>query len=158
STSSAERYLPYVEGVRDRRAAYDDATLARAVREGVDSDGKPLKYLMPHFKVGDGDMTALTAYLKSLDQAHVPGVTDAALHFATIITPAADPVKRKGMLAVLEQYFAERNARQMSPAPRLHGSRVVEFMVHRRWELRVWQLTGPEAAWGEQLDGHMKEE
>jgi len=153
-----ELELPYVDGVRDKRAPYTDATLARAIREGIDAQGKQLKYLMPHFKLGDADMAALIAYLKTLDQRRVPGVTEALLHFATIITPDADPVKRRGMLAVLEQYFSERNARQMSPAPRLRSARVVEFMVHRKWQLHVWELTGPEETWGEQLDRRMKDE
>jgi cytochrome c553 len=153
-----ERYLPYVEGVRDRRERYTEATLARAIREGIDSEGKTLKVLMPHFSLGDSDMAQLIAYLKSLDQRNVPGVTDTVLHFATIITPDADPVKRRGMLAVLEQFVAERNARQMSPQPRVSSSRVVEFMAHRQWRLHVWELTGPEATWGEQLARRMKEE
>ncbi len=147
--------LPYVEGVRDRRAPYTPASLARAVRDGIDSEGRQLKALMPHFRIDDGDMAALTSYLVSLDQRHVPGVTDTVLHFATIITPDADPVQRSGMLAVLKQFVAERNARQMSPAPRMHSGRVVSFMVHRQWQLHVWELTGPEDTWGEQLERRM---
>ena len=49
------------------------------------------------------DMAALIAYLKSLDVRQVPGVTDTVLHFATIVTPDADPVKRAGMLDVLPE-------------------------------------------------------
>jgi len=30
---------------------------------------------------------------------------DSVLHFATIVTPDADPLKRRGMLDVLEQFF-----------------------------------------------------
>jgi len=112
---------------------------------------------MPQFQLGDSDMAALTGYLRSLDQRKVPGVTDATLHFATIITPDADPVKRKGMLAVLEQFFTERNARQMSPAPRMSAARI-SFMVHRRWELHVWELSGSESTWEQQLERRMKEE
>jgi hypothetical protein len=153
-----ERDVPYVQGMRDKRPPYTEATLARAIRDGIDNEGRPLKYLMPHFKLGNADMAQLIAYLRSLDQRRVPGVTDALLHFATIITPDADPVKRRGMLGVLEQFFAERNARQMSPAPRLRSARLVEFMVHRRWQLQVWELTGPESSWGEQLDRFMKDE
>ena len=156
--SGEQLELPFVEAVRDKRAPYTEATLANAVRDGVDSEGRALKTLMPHFQLGDADMAALTGYLKSLDQRQVPGVTATALHFATIITPDADPVQRKGVLAVLEQFFAERNARQMSPAPRMRSARVVQFMVHRRWELHVWELTGPESTWSEQLDRRMKDQ
>jgi hypothetical protein len=153
-----DRYLPHVETVRDRRAPYTEATLARAVREGVDAAGKPLKVMMPHYQLGDAEMGSLVAYLRSLDNRRVPGVTDTTLHFATIITPDADPVKKRGMLAVLEQFVAERNARQMSPQPKLRTSRVIEFMAHRQWQLHVWELSGPESSWGDQLDKRLKNE
>ena len=155
--------LPYVDGMRTQHAAYTTATLARAIREGVDSDGKPLSYLMPRYGLNDADMAALIDYLKSLAPAHVPGVTDTTLHFATIITPEADPVKRAGMLDVMNKYFAERNSRQMNPSRRLQASGKTQysrtmFMVHRQWQLHVWDLTGPAATWPSQLDQHLAKE
>ena len=158
-----DRDIPYVEGMRGDREPYTDATLARAIREGLDSQGKPLSYLMPNYALNDTDMASLIGYLKRLDQRRVPGVTDTTLHFATIITPDADPVKRRGMLDVLAQFFADRNVRQMGPAPRMLTSGRTStsrsmFMVHRRWELHVWELTGPEASWQEQLERHLARE
>lgn len=152
--------LPYVEGMRPDREPYDDSSLARAIREGLDSQGKPLSYLMPRYALGDADMAALIGYLKRLDQRRVPGITDTALHLATIITPDADPVKRRGMLDVLRQFFSDRNLRQMGPAPRIMGSGKTVYagttlMAHRRWELHVWQLTGPQAGWQQQLEQYM---
>ena len=38
----AQRNLPYVEGIRGVREHYDEVTLARAIRAGVDSEGRPL--------------------------------------------------------------------------------------------------------------------
>ncbi len=146
----------FVEGYRGEREPYTDATLARAIREGLDSEGKPLKPLMPRFEIGDTDMAALIDYLKGLDPRHVPGVTGKALHFATIITPDADPIKRRAMLAVLQQYVAERNARQMSPVPRVRGAHA--FMVHRRWELHVWELKGEPSTWRDQLRQRLKQQ
>src|SRR5882672_901859 len=93
--------LPYVDAVRLDRDPYTDATIARAIRASLNSEGKPLNDLMPRFALGNEDMAALIGYLKSLDPHRVPGVTDTVLHFATIITPDADPVKRQGMLDVL---------------------------------------------------------
>lgn len=155
--------IPYVEGMRGEREPYTDATLARAIREGLDSEGKPLMDLMPNFDLNDADMAALIGYLKSMDKRKVPGVTDAVLHFATIITPDADPVKRRGMLAVIEQFFTDRNAHQMGPAPRMRASGKTAlsksmFMVHRRWELHVWELTGAASTWQEQLERHLARE
>ena len=155
--------LPYVEGMRANREPYTDATLARAIREGTDSDGKTLGYLMPRFALDDADMAALIAYLKTLDAQRAPGVTESVLHFATIITPDADPVKRRGMLAVMQQYFADRNTRQMIPSRQMEapGRSMYSksmFMVNRRWELHVWELTGAAATWQAQLERHLAQE
>ena len=150
--------LPYVEGIRADREPYTDATIARAIREGLSSESKPLDYLMPHFELDDVDMDALVAYLKRLDQHKMPGVTDSVLHFATIITPDADPVKRAGMLEVLEKFFASKNAYVRGPAPRLTSTRVMMFKASRRWQLHVWQLSGPPDTWQDQLKRHLAKE
>ena len=156
--SRDEADIPFVESMRWDREPYTDATLARAIREGLDSQGKPLSALMPRFSLDDADMTALSGYLKRLDQRRLAGVNDTVLHFATIITPDADPVKRRGMLDVLEKYFADKNAAPLGPTPRLRASRMMMFMVNRRWELHVWQLTGPESTWQEQLERRLAKE
>ncbi len=158
-----DRDLPYVEGMRGEREPYTDALLARAIREGVDSQGRPLSYLMPNYALGDTDMASLIAYLKALDQRRVPGVTESTLHLATVITPDADPVKRAGMLDVMRQFFADRNVRQMVPAPRMQASgRAIlgrsMFMVHRRWQLHVWELSGAESTWQQQLERRLAAE
>ncbi|WP_175105433.1 cytochrome C, partial [Pararobbsia alpina] len=87
-----------------------------------------------------------------------PGVTDTVLHFATIITPDADPVKRRGMLDVLEHYFADKNASPLGATPPLRSSRKMMFMVNRRWELHVWELHGPPATWHDQLRQHLAQQ
>ncbi|QCP52001.1 cytochrome c [Trinickia violacea] len=143
--------LPYVPGMRFEREPYTDATIARAIREGIDSEGKPLSNLMPQYALNDADMQALIGYLKHLDQRKPAGVTDTVLHFATIITPDADPVKRAGMLDVLTHYFADKNVFPLGAVPRLRSSRKMMFMVNRRWELHVWELKGPPDTWRDQL-------
>ena len=161
--STEQRDLPYVDGMRADREPYTPQTLARAIRDGIDSQGRPLSYLMPRFKLGDSDMAALIAYLKSLEVGRAPGVTDTTLHFATVITPQADPVMRDGMLKVMRQYFDERNTRQMNPSRRLQASGKTMyadtmFMVHRQWVLHVWELSGPASAWHAQLARHLAQE
>ena len=158
-----DRDIPFVAGMHGDREPYTDATLARAIREGVDSEGKALNYLMPRYDLGDADMAAVIAHLKQLDRVDVPGVGPSTLHFATIITPDADPVKRRGMLAVMTQFFADRNLRQMVPAPHMVTSGKTSysgmmFKVQRRWELHVWELTGPDSTWQAQLDRHLAAE
>nr|WP_092416373.1 c-type cytochrome [Collimonas sp. OK307] len=158
TTNMEDIDLPYVDGMRADRDPYTDETIARAIRSGLNSEGKPLSYLMPQFALNDTDMTALIAYLKRLDKRRPLGVTDTVLHFATIITPDADPVKRRGMLDVLEHYFADKNASPLGATPRLRTSRKMMFMVNRRWQLHVWDLTGPAATWEAQLKRHLAEE
>ena len=150
--------LPYVPGERLDREPYTNASLARAIRDGVDSEGHELSYLMPRFALNDSDMAALIAHLRSLERTQVPGVSSTELHFATIITPDADPVKRKAVLAVLQQFFLDFDA-----APRGASAQTMTtsgntayakkmFKVNRRWTLQVWEPTGPPATWQAQLD------
>ena len=159
----AEENLPYVDGMRSNRSPYTAATLARAMREGVDPDGRKLSNLMPHFAIDDADLASLTAYLNTLYPAHVPGVTPTVLHFATIVTPEVAPEGRKAMLEVMEKFFAERNSRQMVPSAPMRASGNTQygrsmFMVHRQWQLHVWDLSGPSSTWGEQLDRYLAKE
>lgn len=143
--------LPYVDGMRADRDPYTDATLARAIRDGIGADGKALSYLMPHYRLDDAQMAGLIAYLRQLSPGAVPGVTGSMLHFATIFAPDADSVKRKGVLEVLQKFFADKNRRTRAESPRLHSSRRMMFLVNRHWELHVWELTGAPDTWEKQL-------
>jgi len=142
------------------RPAYDEATLAQAVRDGIGPDGRRLDYLMPRFDLDDASMRELIAYLKHLSSGRVPGVTDSTLHFATIITPDADPAARDGMLSVLEQYFEEKNSQYIgeNASPLLQDGRPVQLRVQRKWQLHVWQLTGSPETWEGELDERLKRE
>ena len=150
--------LPYVEGARSNRDPYTDVTAARAIREGIGADGHTLSYLMPHYTLNDADMASLIAYLKQLTVRSVPGVSDAVLQFATIVTPDADPVKREAMLAVLNDYFDEKNANARAVSPRLYSYRRQNFKVTRHWQLHVWELKGPADTWEDQLREHQAAE
>jgi hypothetical protein len=152
-----DRDLPFVETMRADREPYTDATLGRAIREGIDSQGRTLGYLMPRFAISDTDLAALIAYLKKLNPVRARAASTTEIHFATIVTPDADPARRAGVLAVLEQFFADKNAVQRAPSPELHSSDKTAFAkmmlkIRPRWELHVWQLEGPAATWGRQLD------
>jgi Cytochrome c len=158
-----EAELPYVESLHGNRDPYTEATLARAIREGLDSEDRPLNSLMPRFALGDGDMAALIAYLKSLSVHRVPGVTDTVLHFATVIAPDADPVKRRGMLDVLENFFAQKNRAPLKPSPRMLTSGRTHYaksmyLANRHWQLHVWELTGPASTWRAQLEKRLAAE
>jgi hypothetical protein len=139
------------------RTPYTDATLARAIREGKDPDGHTLDYLMPRYKLDDAAMGSLIAYLKQLSTGPVPGVEGETLHFATIITPDADPVKRKGMLDVLEHFVAAKNAFFRPIPPPLRNPRMT-YHVPRKWQLHVWELSGGPETWEAQLHKRLQDE
>jgi mono/diheme cytochrome c family protein len=145
------------------RDPYTDETLARAIREGLDSQGRPLGYLMPRYALGDEDMAALILYLEQLDARPTPGVTETVLHFATIVTPDADPRKRSGMLDVLEKFVAQKNRAPLRPTPSLRTSRKTRYakamyLANRHWRLHVWELTGPAQTWRAQLEKRLAAE
>jgi hypothetical protein len=142
------------------RSAYSESALERAIREGIGADGRPLDYLMPRYDLDDDSMYELIGYLSRLSSGRVPGVTESTLHFATIVTPDADPVVRDGMINVLEQYFAEKNSRYIgeSATPLLQGGRPVQARVQRNWQLHVWPLSGAPETWEAQLDERLRHE
>jgi predicted GNAT family acetyltransferase len=155
--------LPYVESQDDDRYPYTEETLARAIREGLDARGRPLGDLMPRYALGDEDMAALLGYLERLDARPIPGVTDSVLHFATIVTPDADPRKRRGMLDVLEKFFAQKNRNPLRPTPALRTSKRTRYakamyLANRQWQLHVWELTGPAQTWRAQLEKRLAAE
>ncbi len=146
--------LPHVQGYVPHRDPYTDATLARAIREGRDQSGRALNYLMPRYQLDDATMASLIAYLKGLTSAPVPGVTRDTLHFATVVTPDADPIARQGMLDVLQQFFADKNVGYRGDSPAMQSTRGVMYRVNRKWQLHVWTLTGPAETWEQQLRNH----
>src|SRR5438045_5839027 len=107
---------------------------------------------MPRYQIDDAAMAELIGYLKDIKVSASPGVSTSVLHFATIITPDADPVKRRGMLAVMNQYFVDKNnAMARTKATTLYSSHTMMYRVERRWKLHVWELTGAPATWEAQL-------
>ena len=151
--------LIYAQGrISLRREAYDDPGLARTIREGLGRDGRKLGPLMPHYPLDDAEMASLIAYLKTLSKSAVPGVSDDTLHFATIITPDADPLARRGMLDVLERFFEDKNQFIRGGRRVMQDHRTVAFRVTRRWQLHVWELKGPPESWQAQLHSRLAAE
>jgi hypothetical protein len=140
------------------RGPYTDATLARAIREGVAADGRSLDFLMPRYDLDEATMASLTGYLRHLSRGPVPGATGETLEFATIVTPDADPVERQGMLDVLQHYFDSKNGFYRGKDPPIQTQRRIMFRVVRRWNLHVWELTGPPETWEQQLHAKLRAE
>jgi len=138
--------------------AYSDATLARAIGEGIGRDGRRLNTLMPRFRLEPDSMAALINYLKNLGREQEPGVTEDTLHFATIITPDADPVARRGMLDVLERFFVDKNEFIRGGQRRMQGYKEIMFRVSRKWQLHIWELQGAPETWEQQLQARLAAE
>jgi len=48
------------------KAGFTDATIGKAIRDGLDESGKPLDAAMPRWHLSDADLAATIAYLKVL--------------------------------------------------------------------------------------------
>jgi len=157
STDAAAMAHPGSEATAPRRRSrYTSETLARAIREGIDPDGRTLDYLMPRFALDDASIQLLIAYLRELSAHPAPGALTDILQFATIVTPDADPVKRDAMLEVLNHFFGNKNAYYRGADPPLQSERRIHFRVLRRWQLHVWELKGAPETWGEQLEHNLR--
>lgn len=69
------------------RSAYTEATLLRALREGMNADGQPLAAAMPRFQLGARAEADLLTYLQSLgtERERVPGVEPDRLVLGTVV-------------------------------------------------------------------------
>ena len=133
-------------GVR-LRPPYDDETLARALREGLDVAGRPLDPLMPRYDLSPSELSALAAYLRGLSGSPSPGVTNTEIRFATVVTPDADPAEARAMLGVLQTFLANRNVRTRNLGKWDQYNR-----NFRTWVLDTWALKGPPETWAGQLE------
>jgi mono/diheme cytochrome c family protein len=95
------------------RPAYNETTLARAISQARDSSGGRLHPGMPHYKMTEGQIADLIAYLKALgtEASGEPGLgTDyikvgAALPLSGSLATIGEDIK-----AALEAYFKEINS------------------------------------------------
>ena len=147
---------PGGEAATPRRSRYSSTTLARAIREGLDPDGRALDYLMPRYQLDDATMSLLIAYLKQLSARPAPGALPDSLEFATIVTPDVDPAKRDAVLDVVSHFFGNKNAFYRGADPPLQSNRKIHYRVLRRWNLHVWELSGAPDTWEAQLREHFK--
>lgn len=140
------------------RAAYDDLSLAAAIRSGAGRGGRELRHVMPRYQLDDASMAALIDYLKTLPVDPSPGVSATTIDFATVVTPDADPVARDAMLAVLEQFIADKNGFIRGGVRPMQTNEQLRFRVTRRWHLHVWTLRGASSTWEAQLKSHLEAE
>lgn len=146
---------------RTLRPAYTDATLARAIRDGLDPAGRPLDPMMPRYALGDADLASLVAYLKTLSSGLSPGVTGTHIRFATVVAGNVDARARKAMLDVLEAFVESKNAdtrHETTLARRSPFHKATHYEAYRKWELHVWELAGEPDSWRAQLEARYARE
>jgi hypothetical protein len=136
------------------RAAYTPDTLARSIRDGLDSAGNEFSSLMPRYPLSDNEMGNLIDYLNSLTTDPAPGVTETDIHFATIVTDTVPEASRKAMLDVLQTFIVQKNTETRYESKRAESGpwhKDWVFKPYRKWVLHTWELTGPSSGWTEQL-------
>lgn len=90
--------------------AYNETLLKRALSAGIDSEGKPLHALMPRYNLSDTDFENLLSYLKSLDHAATPGVSDHSLRIGVILSADRQLLDVTSLIRkILHAYFRELN-------------------------------------------------
>ena len=139
-----------------QRPAYDDASLARSIIDGIDVSGRRMNASMPRYALDPTALEALTAYLKTLSAQVSPGVTDDKVHFATVIQPGTDPAQRRALLDVLQTFMQDRNRGLRDEVRREQGGSKHLGRSYRDWVLHVWDLQGPSDTWAAQLEAHYK--
>ena len=140
---------------------YDEATLKRAVRDGVHFSGRALSTFMPRFTLTDSEFAQLAAYLKTLDASASPGVTESEMHFATIVTEGVSTAQRQAFLGVMQAFVEKQNAERLAPLkknrrPPFDHSRV--YRTPQQWRLHVWELKGAADSWPLQMDRYYREQ
>jgi hypothetical protein len=138
------------------RPGYSEASLKRAVTQGIDAGGRVLDPLMPRYQLTASDQQAIAGYLQSLGSVAAPGVSEDEIVIATVIAADAPLAERVAVERVLHKYVEIKNggsrqeARRAAAANRhAYGDR--HDRSYRRWRLVTWNLTGPASGWDRQL-------
>jgi hypothetical protein len=135
---------------------YTDATLAGAILNGINSEGREMSLAMPRYQMSASDLQALTAYLKQLSAQWSPGVTSKSIRFATVITPDVDPVRRKVLKDMMQLIIRQKNGSThvaQDGRTRHHMTSAAEMVLgtERKWDLDFWELQGAPETWAGQL-------
>jgi cytochrome c553 len=135
---------------------YTDTTLAAAIRNGINSHGRAMSVVMPHYNLSDVELKSLILYLKQLSSQWSPGVSQSNIRLATVITPDVDPVRRKVFIDMMKSILRQKNSSTvtaMQGRTRHHMTSAAEMVLgtERYWDLEVWELQGAPATWSEQL-------
>jgi hypothetical protein len=159
---SRKQYMHFLTRVGDfpKRPAYTDETLADAILDGVNPEGREFLGVMPRYSFGERDMAILIAYLKSLSKDPSPGVTETTVRFATVITEEVSRKERDEMLDPLERLIQVYNSRRPPQAGlrKEAGGKIVADPVLPQTSLARWELKGSPETWRGQLEEYYRKE
>src|SRR5437588_583802 len=129
STDAAAMAHPGSEATAPRRRSrYTSETLARAIREGIDPDGRTLDYLMPRFALDDASIQLLIAYLTELSAPPAPrALTDIRLAAAKAFSPVSCP---RGVLLEADVMAQRLAAAAPAAAPGAPGESAARNEAH----------------------------
>ena len=138
------------------RPAYTDELLLRALRDGVDPAGRALSATMPRYAVSEADAKALGGLsCARWARGRRPGVDEAIVHIATIVTPGVTAARRASMLDVLRTFVRAKNGgtryetRRRTSGP---WDMKQQYQGYRDWVLDEWELRGAPKEWPAQLE------
>ncbi len=137
---------------------YTEASLVKAIRDGININGAKMSQLMPRYNLSKTELKALTAYLKQLSAQLPPGVGKDTVQFATIVTPGVDAKQRDVMLQMMNRAFDQRNASQQTYSGRMRMPLDLIPRTLRNWQLAVWELKGEPETWQAQLADYYRRE
>ena len=137
------------------RTAYTRKSLIKAIRYGIDSNGRTLNTLMPRYNINDDDIEQLVSYLSNLGTTVAPGVNKDIINFATIISPNVKEQDKAAMLSVLNTFIKSKNAGTRLEKRRSTNSpwhKKWSYTSYRKWKLHIWELQGEPDSWLKQLE------
>ena len=139
------------------RPPYDDSTLAKVLRTGIDPSGRQLNQTMPRYDLSDANMAILTHYLWSLNADLSPGADNTSIRFATVITDEVSTEDQEAMLVPIKNYIERHNSRAHLMDTKMYGSIGGKEMSgsYRSFHLDVWRLKGAPDTWKGQLESYL---
>ena len=155
------RDLPRYYQVEDARPAYTEKSLARLLRVGIDPGGRRLDPIMPKYRLSRKNQAILTYYLRHLSSELSPGVDETTLYFATVITDDVAQENKTAMLSALQAHIDAHNSQSRHESKRAASGPFYKSEKHkafRNLSLSVWELSGPEDTWREQLESFYAEQ
>ncbi len=92
-----------------KRPAYDDASLRRVLREGIDAGGNELEITMPRYRLSDPDLDSLISFLHQLGVRNDPGVSNDRIRVASLVSKGQMEEASQPATEILRAYFEELN-------------------------------------------------